>query len=135
MCNLELFLSYLSSYTQLNCLYIGTTLKNFRLFVKKIKKMYFMSVNGKDGRQVQLYESDILSDREAIILLTFLLVKCGWLAGRLGSTLLICLVFAMLLLGCYRHQHNQVEYGWLAGRHQSLPLTYLVPIVHCLGIG
>ena len=92
-----------------------------------------MRVNGKDGRQVQLYESDILSDREAIILLTFLLVKCGWLASRLGSTLLICLVFAMLL--CYRHQHDQVEYGWLAGRHQSLPLTYLVPIVHCLGIG
>jgi len=28
-----------------------------------------------------------------------------------------------------------VKCGWLAGRHQSLPLTYLVPIVHCLGIG
>jgi len=24
-----------------------------------------MSVNGKDGRQVQLYESDVLTDREA----------------------------------------------------------------------
>ena len=52
-------------FIMLDCLYIGTTLKNFRLFVKKIKKMYFMSVNGKDGRQVQLYESDVLTDREA----------------------------------------------------------------------